>query len=57
MCGRHVEPLRGSLFYPTANDTMTGKHKSMKPVLVGHSQLNIAAEGGCYYWLPHFAAF
>ena len=57
MRGRHVEPLCSSLFYPTANDTLTWKQKGMRPVPVDHRQFKIAAEGGCYYWLPHFVTF
>jgi hypothetical protein len=49
----HVEPLRSSRLYPTANDSMTRKQKGMGFASVDDGQFKVAAERGCIYRLPH----
>jgi hypothetical protein len=53
MRGPHVEPLRSSRFYPTANDALTRKQKGMESVSVDDGQFNISVERGCNYRFPH----
>ena len=53
MRGPYIETLLSIRFYPTANNAMAWKGKSVKLAFIDDSQFKIAAKRGCVARLPH----